>query len=69
MERCPRSLVTWFVAPESGNQQLSSTKSGRVAIIAVMPPKEALGEVLSVPEDRPEALDEVLSPENEISKQ
>lgn len=37
MERCPRSLVTWFVAPESGNQQLSSMKSGCVATMVVMP--------------------------------
>lgn len=29
------------VAPESGKQQLSSTNSGRVATMAVIPPKGA----------------------------
>lgn len=42
MERFPRWLVTWFVAPELGNQQLSSINSGWVGTIAFIPPKGAL---------------------------
>lgn len=67
MESWLGSLVTWFVAPESGNQQVSYLNSDCVVIMACMPLAFVGEELLLRPEGCPELSEELLSPEKEES--
>lgn len=67
MESWLGSVVTWFVAPEPGNQQVSSRNSDCVVIMACMPLGFVGEELLLRPEGCPELAEELLSPEKEVS--